>query len=201
MVPLIKVCGLTNLEDAFIAKSAGVSIIGVILSDLSPRKGTPELVRKLSANGFKVAGVYTDLETAKQSSSFEDYIQLHFQHGKSEIDLVHNELGKRAISVVFPQKNEEFLKESHEKLSNGSDLVLIDYGREITEEDLDALPNFSEKKIGLAGKISIENIDQILKVNPFFIDLSSKLEEYPGKKDHRKIEQFMEVFRLAISPV
>lgn len=193
MVPEIKICGITNTDDAEMAFSAGASILGVVLSDRSPRKGTPELVRLLSSTGYSVAGVYTEMKTVKLFSTDEDYIQLHFKHGRNEIDFVHDHLGKKTISVVFPEGN--FLDVAKEKLEEGTDLVLVDFGRDITEIVPEVIPDLNGYKIGLAGRISADNLPTVVKHNPYFIDLSSKLEKYPGKKDHESVKKFMEVFR------
>lgn len=199
MIPEIKICGITNLEDAEASSSAGASIIGVVLSDRSPRKGTHELVGELSSSGFQVAGVYTDMDSVKNGATDEDYIQLHFLHGPDEIEYVHDRLGKKTISVVFPAENRNFLVEAQNKLLAGTDLVLADFGRSITGNDCRSIPNLSGRKIGLAGKISLENLQEVIKPNPYFLDLSSRLEAYPGKKDHEKVRKFMEVLRNEIS--
>ncbi len=195
MIPKIKVCGITNLEDGKFAASAGASIIGVVLSDRSPRKGSPELVVELSRSGMSVAGVYTDMISAKRDATEEEFIQLHFPHGRKEIEHVHEQLGKRTISVVFPEKNAAFLSEAKEKLAEGTDLVLADFGRSITPEDQETIHDLEGYRIGLAGKIYSDNLQIVLKSNPYFIDLSSRLESYPGKKDHERLGEFMEAFR------
>ena len=198
MVPEIKICGITNLEDAGVASSSGASILGVVLSDRSPRKGTPALVGKLSSCGYKVAGVYTDMDSVKKEATDEEYIQLHFLHGSSEIEYVHDQLGKKTISVVFPGKNENFILEAQDRLLEGTEMVLVDFGRGITGNDCSKMPDLRGQKIGLAGRISIENLHEVVNKNPFFLDLSSMLEAYPGKKDHENVRKFMELLRNEI---
>lgn len=199
MTPEIKICGITNLEDAEVASSSGASILGVVLAERSPRKGTPELVEELSSFGYHVAGVYTDLDSIKKEATDEEYIQLHFLHGSDEIEYVHGKLGKKTISVVFPEENKNYLVEARDKLLAGTDLVLADFGRSITEKDCREIPDLKGNRIGLAGKISIDNLQVAMSPNPYFLDLSSRLEAYPGKKDHEKVRRFMEVFRNEIS--
>ncbi len=199
MFPEVKICGITNLEDAEVASSSGASIIGVVLSDRSPRKGTPALIGELSRHGYNVAGVYTDMDSLKREATDEDYIQLHFLHGSDEIEYVHDQLGKKTISVVFPGKSENFLVEAQDKLHDGTDMVLADFGRCITGKDCRVMPDLKGYRIGLAGKISIDNLQEVVKPNPYFLDLSSRLEAYPGKKDHEKVRKFMEVLRNEIS--
>lgn len=195
MLPEVKMCGMTNLEDAEFALSQGASIVGVVLSDQSPRKGTPELVGSLSKKGYSVAGVYTEMSSVVENSTSEEYIQLHFSHGKEEIELVHDKLHKKVISVVFPQKSANLMKTMDQLLDYGSDLVLVDFGREITSEDIPLLSGISGKRIGIAGKLWLETLPVVVSLNPYFLDLSSRLEVYPGKKDHHKIAQFMEVLK------
>ncbi len=199
MLPEIKICGITDPEDADYAVSNGATFIGVVLSELSPRRGSPAIVQELTLKGYRVAGVYTDFEAVMTKSSLEDYIQLHFPHGVDEIHFVHQKLGKKVISVVFPDDKNDILKDCFEKLGAGADLVLVDYGREINSTDVKKLQDLSGFKIGLAGKISTDNIREVLKANPYFVDLSSSLETSPGRKDRSKIENFMEVFKIAAS--
>lgn len=195
MIPIVKICGITDNVDAELAAKSGASILGVVLSDRSPRKGSSELVRELSLNNFNIAAVYTEMRSVKSDATLEQYVQLHFDHGYDEIKFVERNLVKKVISVVFPDRNPHFLKEAEEKLSMGAEIVIIDYGREITEEDIRSLPDFNGKRIGLAGMISEDNLSLVLRVNPFVIDLSRSIEEYPGKKNPEKIRSFMEVFR------
>ena len=48
---LFKVCGITDIDDAFLCIDQGADLIGVVLSEKSPRKGTPRLVRDLVDQG------------------------------------------------------------------------------------------------------------------------------------------------------
>lgn len=196
MIPEIKICGITDPEDAYFASSLGASIIGVVLSEQSPRKGTPDLVRELAGKGFHVAAVYTDLNSVRVHSTDEEYVQIHFPHGKEAISYVKEVLEKRTISVVFPTGNTHFMEDAEARLKMGADLVLLDFGKDISSSDIGVLPDLKNKRIGLAGKISAENLATALKANPFFIDLSSRLEVYPGKKDHEKVKSFMEAVKL-----
>lgn len=199
--PLIKVCGITSIEDARFSLEHGADITGVVMSDLSPRRGSRELVREMSGLGAHVAGVYTEMKTIERDNSEEEYIQIHFQHGKEAIHYVKNELGRKAISVVFPLKSREFMQEAEEKLENGADLVLLDFGRDIWDSRVEGLPDLEGRKIALAGKISSSNVVEVLRYHPYLVDLSSSLESAPGRKDHLKIEKFMEVARPEHAPL
>lgn len=193
-VPLIKVCGITNLEDAIYSSDHGADIIGVVLADESPRKGNSKLVSQLASRGMQVAGVYTNMDNIRSEASDESYIQLHFQHGPNEIKFVRESLGKKVISVVFPEKDRNYLNTASGYLEYGADMVLVDFGKGISFAEESGIPDFSGRKIGIAGKLYSDNIDMALKFKPYFIDLSSRLEKSPGSKDHARIRKFMEVF-------
>ena len=197
--PLVKICGLTRPQDAFCAIEQGADILGVVMSDLSPRKGSKDLVKSISTMGGEVACVYTDLDTALKDSTVEDYVQLHFKHDREEISIVKRDLGKKIISVVFPSDSGNCYSEATRKLSYGADLVLIDFGKNILTSGLNGLTDLAGTRIGIAGKISEDSVRQALKYNPYFLDLSSSLEDSPGIKNREKISGFMGVLRIETS--
>ena len=58
------------------------------------------------------------------------------------------------------------------------------------------LPSKIANKIILSGGISISNIKRIIdEVNPYAVDLSSSVEEYPGKKSELKLKQFFNILK------
>lgn len=193
---LVKICGLTNLEDAIFSRNAGADILGVVMSDRSPRRGTSSFIQELAGRGFDTAGVYTELETVMKDASAETYIQLHFQHGRKEIEYVKKNLNKKVISVIFPHPGKDIRQEAEERIHEGADLALIDYGSDVWESASEKFPDLEETRIGVAGKVSADNLQRVIQLNPYFIDLSSMLEISPGKKDHVKIRHFMEVLKL-----
>jgi phosphoribosylanthranilate isomerase len=192
---LVKICGITNVEDALYSVDQGADIVGVVLSEKSPRRGTPDLINRLISLGIHTAGIYTDMESVRNIASLEEYVQLHFPHGKEEISFVKEKLGRRVISVVFAYEEKSPLSAAHNKLMEGSDLVLLEYGKEGWASIHDSGMEIGKEHIGIAGKVSVENLKSLISYSPYFIDVSSSLEMYAGKKDHSKIRKFMEVFR------
>ena len=175
------------------AKAQGAHIIGVVRSDNSPRKGSAGLIDELSTLGLVVAGVYTEVESVKKIESQETYVQLHFPHGIHEISYVKEELGRKVISVVFAHNELSPIDAAMEKISQGADLVLLEYGKEGWAAYNHKIPELYGYPIGVAGKVSKENLGGLVRYSPYFIDISSSLEDAPGKKSHSKIKQFMEV--------
>ena len=192
--PFVKICGITNLRDAQTAADSGAAILGVVLSRLSPRSGTPSLVRQMSSMGIPVATVHTDMQSALSSDAGEDYVQLHFLHAAREIASIKESGGKKVISVVRGNDLGIAIDEARNMLDRGADLSLVD-----TVSPAASLVNgngvtISDRRIGIAGKIRIEDLGVIRKLNPGFIDVSSSLEVFPGKKDRTKVIRFMEAF-------
>ncbi|MCL6014689.1 MAG: hypothetical protein M1323_03570, partial [Candidatus Thermoplasmatota archaeon] len=166
---------------------SGAAIIGVVLSDLSPRKGSMELVKELKEYGMNVASVYTDLETSLKYDSGEDYAQLHFPNSAQDMEKVRED-GRKIISVIDVDR-EVIESDTMRERSHNADLVLLESRSGIVDKMSDIEP-FLNKKVGVAGKINIENLKKIMDYHPGFIDASSGLEAYPGKKDASKIRNF-----------
>ena len=193
--PFVKICGITSIEDGRVALDSGARILGVVLSTLSPRTGSQEVIRGLKDIGAEVAGVYTDLDSVRKSELNEDYVQLHFPHGIEEITFVRDHLKKRVISVVMPQYSNDPGTEALNLLRLGADYSLIDFGSDLSGVPASRKIDLSGMKTGVAGRISAGNISYALSLNPYFLDVSSRIEKYPGKKDHGKLIELMEMFR------
>ena len=192
-VPFVKICGITNIEDGIAALKAGAALLGVVISDLSPRKGTMDLVLKLKEAGAVVATVHTDMESVLMNNGQQDYVQLHFDHTCEDISRVREKTGKKIISVIRTRDVIYGVDTGRDRIICGADLVLIDTGVPVAEiikgKDL---PEFHER-IGLAGKISPDNVSSVMEVHPGFLDVSSSIESYPGKKSAERMNRLMEV--------
>ncbi len=199
--PFVKICGITNVQDGILAVEQGAGMLGVVLSSLSPRMGSIPLVRELKDIGAVVVTVHTDLESAISKSSSEDFIQLHFQHGAAEIEKVMKETGKDVISVVRGNDMREAVARARKLVAYGAKYALIDTGKPADDAFGTGFGHIDHPRIGVAGKISPENLINILALRPGFVDVSSKLELYPGKKDPATVRRFMEVFRYGIRTV
>jgi len=52
-----------------------------------------------------------------------------------------------------------------------------------------------EKKIIISGGLSIENLENALKINPWCLDFNSGVESAPGLKDHSKIMEILSLIK------
>lgn len=183
----IKICGITCIEDADYALKLGADFIGVILDPEVVRHGNQELIKEIKRKypDSCVAGVYTSMPEHK---GYEDYIQLHFPHSGKDVSFAKKTFGKKIISVIdFHEGN--INKRISEHLNSGSDYILLEDRTGIANRK-NELMNLPMGKIGIAGKIDINNVRSLIELNPCLIDVSSSLEEYPGKKSLKKMDQF-----------
>jgi phosphoribosylanthranilate isomerase len=85
----------------------------------------------------------------------------------------------------------------------GCDTILIDsynekkYGGTGSSIELKLIEKAAakNKKIIVAGGVSAENIAQILKIDPFGIDINSSIEISPGKKDIQKMRLILKTIK------
>ena len=186
----IKICGITNEDDANYALKKGADIIGVILDFGIKRHGTEDLIEKIKEDhpDALLTGVYTSLPSI---AGKEDYVQLHFRHSQEDIIYVRKVLGKKVISVIdFHEENIREKAKLH--LDAGADYVLLEDRKGIIgrKNELMEMPMGG---IGIAGKIDSENLQSLLQLNPDLIDVSSSLEETIGKKSFKKIDEFFNI--------
>jgi phosphoribosylanthranilate isomerase len=182
----VKICGITNVHDAEYSIKKGAEFIGVILDYSVKRHGTEDLIKEIkNIKKTGVVGVYTSMPDANEIN--EDIIQLHFDHSPGDVKYIKNVLKKNVISVIDISKN-DYLERIDEYKKAGSDYILLEDRSGIVNR-MDDLRNIDLTGIGLAGKISPENVSNILSLNPEFIDLSSSLESEIGKKSEKRIDE------------
>lgn len=192
-VPWIKVCGITRLEDAFLALEAGADALGVNLWPRSPRYLSPTaaqaLVEALPADVPLIAVIVLD-ETATPAEWRSLPVAAFQVHGAvDESDLP--ELGKPRLVAVAPERAEAF----------PDDPVIIDgswgSGR---QPDWTRL-KFVKRRYVLAGGLNPDNVAEALRLlRPAGVDVCSGVETAPGIKDPEKLRRFIEALRLVADP-
>jgi phosphoribosylanthranilate isomerase len=199
---MIKICGITNLEDANKAIELGADAIGFMFYPPSPRYIAPEEASRIIANLNNASvikiGVFVDekIETVKEIfiQCSLDNIQLH---GQETAEYCQN-LGISKIIKAISIKNKDDIKKiksypfiSTFLLDTKTDKLPGGTGQTF---DWKIIENIKRKdmKIILAGGLSPENITEAIKiVRPYGVDISSLIESRPGKKDHLKMEEFI----------
>lgn len=202
----VKICGITNLENALAAIEAGADALGFVFFARSPRQVTPELaaaiITRLPPFVAKV-GVFVDEKLERVQGIMNlcslDYAQLH----GSESPEFCKALGQQRAIKAFRVKDDINLGQlSAYKVS----AILLDSynpnmfggtGRVFNWEL--AARAASSNCVILSGGLTPQNVaEAINKVNPYAVDVSSGVEASPGKKDHAKLKTFLQAARGAI---
>lgn len=199
----IKICGITNIEDALKAVELGVDALGFVFYEKSPRKITKEkakeIIGSLPKEVVKV-GLFVDEleEKVNEIASYCNFDILQF-HGDETPDYCKK----------FPQKIiKAFRIKDKESLANipkyEVDYYLLDAYSEAAPGGTGKTFNWDlakeAKKFGrpiiLSGGLNSDNIIGALeKVSPFGVDVSSGVESSPGRKDHKKLKDFITKMR------
>ncbi len=206
--PVVKICGITNEEDALLCQECGADILGFIFWDKSKRCTNKDFIKQIRPKiKCKMTGVIVDKDDKMAQQAFElvrqgylDAIQFHTQQVPFIDESEYFDIPRYgAINLT----NQNDLETLHQYVKDGQPRVLIDArsgdkiggtGKTIDRELV--LKASSISKLWLAGGISADNVQQIIDdYNPELIDLSSRLEKEPGIKDHCKIKMFFEKLR------
>ena len=195
---LVKICGITNLEDATAVVDAGADLVGFVF-----RRGTPRAVDAARAQwirdvrGVETVGVFLDAPLDEMIRTREslglDWVQLH----GNEPDGFLDSLGTRVIrrvpgaQVIDWERVAELAKRCLPLFDPGAGDG-ISWAWEILAERPEGLP------VGLAGGLTPENVGQAVQVvRPRLVDVSSGVETAPGIKDHAKVREFVMSARRA----
>ncbi|MGI9553679.1 MAG: phosphoribosylanthranilate isomerase [Thermodesulfobacteriota bacterium] len=201
----IKICGITNKEDALAATSYGADALGFIFYKKSPRCLTPETAIEIFQHlppSVKKVGVFVNEDTDtinKISAEAElDIVQLS---GDESPGYCKN-LNKPYIKA-FRIKDRDSLNEFNKF---DTPYLLFDsyseneYGGtgEVFDWDLIDDQNFKDKYVILSGGLNSGNVgESIEKIKPYAVDISSGVEKNPGIKDHEKLRIFIEAVKNA----
>ena len=201
----IKICGITNLEDALLAAELGADALGFIFYAKSPRKVDAETARAIIAQlpPFVAAvGVFVDEAAAVVQELAArvglDWVQLHGQESPEYC----RKLGRRVIKS-FRIQDEDSLRLLGDYQGAAQALLLDTYKKgqvggtgEVFDWEL-ARQAKAYGPIVLAGGLTAANVAQAIKTaQPQAVDVASGVEAAPGKKDPEKLRAF---FRAVVS--
>ena len=214
----IKICGITNLDDARCAAEAGADFLGFIFYPKSPRFVTPEQVavivetirHEFGARVTRCVGVFVNEPNERVQfildSADLDLAQLHGTELPDEVRM----LRPRAFKAMRPQTHDE----AEAAVTAYRDAVpdddalpqfLIDtyhprqFGGTGTLVDLNVAKSVARRfRLLLAGGLSPENVGLAIQhVQPWGVDVSSGVEVSKGIKDHGRVRAFVEAVRAA----
>ncbi len=197
----IKICGITNYEDASVAVGLGADALGFIFAR-SPRRITPQKVRDI-INAIppfvKTVGVFVneglaEIREVKKYCGF-DLVQLH---GDESPAFCHTLMPYTIKAIRIKDASSlHSIQAYHGKVKA---LLLDTYSKDKaggTGKTFDWKLALKIKKLGmpiiLSGGLGPSNIDgAISTVRPYAVDVNSGVEERAGKKSHILMKELME---------
>jgi phosphoribosylanthranilate isomerase len=209
---IVKICGLTNANDALLAQRLGASIAGFIFAP-SPRRMDPgragAIIKRLKAGVLK-AGVFVNEDLGTVNFIIKklklNIAQLSGDESPGYLSGVKNAVIFKVIRV----KTLAGLKKQVKLYEKSADAFLFDtykkgsYGGTGKPFDWKLLKKAAIKKpYFLAGGLGPDNVCAAIKEgNPYGVDVSSGVEKSPGKKSRAKMMKFFrEIDRLQKSKV
>ncbi len=194
----VKICGITNIDDALAAIEAGADALGFVFAE-SPRKVSAatvcEALSKLPPF-ITTVGVFAN-QDADEITEIMARTHLHFAqvHGSTRIPF-----GGRSIRALRVKSADDIRRAANDESVTSSSAVLLDThveglmggtGRTF-DWDLAVEARSLGKPIILAGGLTLDNVaEAVRRVRPYAVDVSTGVEASPGKKDHSKIKEFI----------
>jgi len=198
----VKICGITNLEDALYASSCGADVLGFIFTVKSPRclalPAAKKIIAALDPWVLK-CGVFMDQPKEEVLGIARilklDILQFHGGESAAYCKTFMPEF--RVVKVLFPQdrpyakmmaryKVDAYLFDIKPQDKDGKVRVLP----EDIQAELAGLIKAGEKIIISSG-LNINNIASIIKLGPYGVDVASGVEKFVGGKDPVKVASFI----------
>ncbi len=202
IVTKIKICGITNLKDASAAVGAGADALGFVFYPKSPRYIAPQkaaaIIRQLpkqvaGVGVFVNAGEKTIKDIAKLCRL--DILQFHGDESPGFC----KKFGDYKIIKAFRVKDGIGLKNMsrYKTFAYLFDTFLNSKvggtGRRFDWQIIRRIIDKIDRPIFLSGGLTKDNVREAIKIlRPTWVDVSSSVEIKPGKKDHKKVKEFIE---------
>jgi phosphoribosylanthranilate isomerase len=197
----VKVCGLTRVEEAVACAEMGAAAVGCVFYAKSPRRVTTALAREIRRAlppGVACVGVFVDEPLARMvAAAVEAGLSAVQLHG-NEPPSVAAHLGREGLVVMkalFAEREPHFDRAAHYRAS----AFLVECGRGVLPggnalawEWAGAAGLAGLYPVILAGGLTPDNVAQAVRAaGPDAVDVSSGVESAPGRKDLRKVADFI----------
>jgi len=203
----IKICGITNVEDAEVAVMAGADALGFVMYRKSPRHVEAAVARSIVAGlppFILPIGVFVNEDASAVRTLMDECgFALAQLHG-DESALYCQNLGRPALKAVRLKDRGTFLALAEfQGRANVRGFVIDAFSDQAyggTGQTVDwtlAEEAARSTPILLAGGLTPSNVSEAIQVvRPYGVDVSSGVEKSPGKKDPAKVKAFIEAARL-----
>lgn len=198
MTTKVKICGITNIDDALDAIELGADYLGFIFYPESKRYMVPEKFAEILDDipfEIKKVGVFVNsdpemvIDLAVEFSL--DFLQFH---GDEKPEYC-NQFGRPFIKAIRPQNISDLaaLKNYECEFALVDSFVQGSFGGTGIVSNWDLARKAKEyKPLFLSGGLKAENVQAAIStVSPFAVDVCSAVEQRPGIKDYHKMEEFI----------
>jgi phosphoribosylanthranilate isomerase len=213
----VKICGITNLEDALTAVNAGADAVGFVFYEKSERsmesKAVAKIVKELPPAVEKVGVFVNQFEDAICAVADEAGLSAIQLHGDNEDPHVADLVVKRrphlkvVVGISMRQSKPEgwammwhpdvvhaFLVDSGGSSKPGGTGEQFDW--QMGRRSIEVIANLG--RIIVAGGLTPANVPEAIRIlKPWGVDVSSGVEAKPGKKDPEKVRAFVAAVRQA----
>lgn len=203
---IVKICGITNLEDALAAVEAGADALGFNFYRQSPRYVAPEVARRIVSclpQGVMTVGVFVNEDEPEQVARIADEVGLTAVqlHGDESPEYCRALRGRFVIKAVragadFEPENvcsyeaDAILLDAFSEKERGGTGMVADWG--VARRVRELVP-----RLFLAGGLAPENVAAAIDaVGPYAVDACSLLESAPGRKDPLRLRAFIAAARV-----
>ncbi len=188
----VKICGITNLEDALIAINAGADALGFVFYPESPRyisvENAKTIIKQLPPFVEKVALFVNETPETIRSICLETgctIAQIHFD----VTDDFFSAVNFPTLRVIRAQKREDILLYPDEYRL--IDAYCESFGGSGKRLNIEWFEGVDCSKIILAGGLDPDNIESVKSYGFYGVDVSSGVEASKGKKNPLLVETFI----------
>src|SRR5262245_22578290 len=205
-MPKVKICGITNAEDAAVAVTAGADALGFVFYRKSARYVEPTLARQIIMSLPPLVipvGVFVDEEPHSVRNLMDECGLALAQLDGRESGIYCKELGRTVLKALRVKDRSTVLALAEFRGRAGVRGFVLDafsdqaYGG--TGQVIDwqlAAEVAKAANVLLAGGLTPDNVEKAIQaVQPYGVDVSSGVEREPGKKDHDKVRAFIRAAR------
>ncbi|WP_040548395.1 phosphoribosylanthranilate isomerase [Pedosphaera parvula] len=205
MSTVVKICGITNIEDGMAAAEAGANAIGLMFYEQSPRnvslQTAAKIANQLPPYVIKV-GVFVNPTEELVSRAVTDcglnVLQFHGEETPEFCQLfpvmsikAFRIKDAESLNALTDYPTDAWLLDAYVAGQLGGTGAKFNW-------DLAVAAKNRGRPIFLAGGLTPENVaDAIRQVQPYAVDVSSGVESAPGKKDHAKVRAFIQAAKSA----
>jgi phosphoribosylanthranilate isomerase len=220
---ILKICGITNQDDASAAIEAGATAVGFNFYAPSPRYLAPQQAAGIvTAAGVRRVGVFVNEKRQRVEEIVRiaalDVAQLHGDETPADYPNVARATSGRSNQPLPDGRGSDRLSLAVWKAlrvgesfdialyrDNPAEALLLDgpaaglYGGSGKSFDW-RLVRRSSRKIVLAGGLDASNVAAAIElVRPWGVDACSRIESAPGRKDRKKMSEFLQAAQAAVS--